>query len=364
MKPFSTLFAGLTLAILTSAPAQASLVDRAQVTLGALAQRDLACVVEVRALKEGVAFTEVQSSLKGAKKHLELRLGAHVSLTLGERALVFVRLDEAGRPLPLLTPWALVRLQDEAQEALVLAALRTRLPSEEGDAQPQIGALFAQLSSPLERLRVDAAYDLLRLPTLEPAASERAALLAAFQAGPPSEALLDLARRLPSPELTGPVLNAIGSGDPYVQQAACQALGVIDVGAALLAFAPGLEAGREEACAAAKILGDVGGAPVARRLAEALADSRPEVRAALMRALSECRGARALKAGQATLSVLAEEAPWEEARLALATLARLSAGQALAELQRNHPDAERRYLAKRLRADPVTLARRILRETP
>ncbi|MCA8923001.1 MAG: hypothetical protein KDD82_14395, partial [Planctomycetes bacterium] len=190
---------------LACAAASASVVDRAQVTLGALSDAAHGVAqVTVRSVEPGRVQLRVDDALKG-RLGPELWLprgGARLAWTTGEVWLVFLAHDGAGWR-PLSSEWHRVP-QGGAELA---AAVRSRLPRLEGTVGELQAALFAQLGSPQARVAADAAYDLLAFRALDPTAGELGELRLALERAPSPE-LFRLCARIAHPALTGSVLSA------------------------------------------------------------------------------------------------------------------------------------------------------------
>lgn len=341
--------------------AGAEVTDRASVTLGALADRcDRVVLARVTALEQDQVELEVLDVLKGRATPLPGLARGALSWRLQELALLFLDEGPDGATLPPRTAWHKLSVPDEAARDHLLEVVRGRLPALGGDPSTLRAALFAQLASPLARVREDAGLDLLGWSRLEPTATERAALRRALEAEARPE-LLELAGRLPEPGLLAPLL-AIGRAatSARTRTLTAEALRAVDEAGALRALEPELKDGaRGGAAAAARLIGAVGGPAAERLLAGALADPRPEVKKAALAGLGDA-AARGLS-DSAPLLAVARGPEREAARRALATLARAADGAALSQLEATLADPQLRELAARLRADPL-LARELLAE--
>lgn len=364
-----TRFALLSFLVLgAAAPALATQVDRAGVTLGRLVDDlDLALVVRVQAVEErsdGDQVTlDVLEVLRGPAPATPLRLAlshevAHdLRARPGERLVVFLALDARGRVLAPVTVWQAVRVDDDAALELVAAAIASRAPTIGGDPRALERALFEQLEAAHDRVRDDAALDLLAFRQLSPEPASVGALERALERAPTPWLGL-LAQRVRAPELVPSLLVAVRAARAdAARQAAAEALEAIDPEAAAEALAADVDAPDvRTATVAVAGLGALTAPRARARLALALDDARPPVRTAALRALGE----RATPDALARLARMAWDGPEPEARGALAALARAGDGGTLERVEAERPDPERRALAAALRADPVTLAAQVL----
>jgi hypothetical protein len=347
------------------APALASQVDRAQVTLGRLVDdTESALIVRVSGVDVEARAVDlvVAAVIDGPEvgETLRLVLAPDVLHDLapreGQRFALLLSLGQDRRPVAPATVWQAVRLADDAAVEVVTAAVRSRVPTIDGDPTALERALFAQLESRVDRVREDAALDLLAFRALAPAPGDVGVLGRALERAPSPE-LIALAARLGEPALVSPLLAVARSrtADAGARAGAAAALAALDPETALEVFTADVDAadvGR--AALAVEALGALPGA--SSRVTQALDDPRPAVRVAALRALGERPSAEAI----ARLEVMAWEGP--DARRALAALARAGAGRSLAVLEREHGDAALRELAGALRRDPVYLADEVLRD--
>lgn len=360
----------LVTALFAAAPAAASLVDREAVTLGRLVDDlDLALVVRVDAARGDALDLAVLERLRGpaVPDALRLVLSHEVACDLaarpGERLALFLALGPDGRAEAPVTVWQAVRLPDDAAAALVRDAVRSRAPTIGGDPRALERALFRQVEADgagpaAERVRADAALDLLAFSALAPGPAEVGALARALERAP-SVDLARLAARAGDAALVAPLLRATRAPGPAadVRRAAAEALAALDPDAAAEALAGDVDAADPaRATIAVEGLGALRDLRAARRLTLALDDPRPAVRRAALRALGDRPDAEAL----ARLEALARDGADDDARGALAALARAGAGQALRRLEADLPDPARRALAGALRRDPVSLSDQIL----
>ena len=350
----------LTLAL--AAPALAEVTDRVSLTLGALADGcDRIVLARVVSLEQERVQLEVLDVLKGRPTPIPSLARGDVSWRGEELALLF--LDEApdGTPAPPRTAWHKLSAPDPATRDHLLEVVRGRLPTIGGDPTRLRGALFAQLASPVARVREDAALELLGWRELAPEPADRVALRAALEREPARPELLELAARLPEPGLLAPALAAgRGARDARTRLLAAEALRAIDEAGALAALASDLRGDqRQAASAAARLVGALGGPAAERLLAAALSDPRPEVRRGALAGLGEA--ARRGLSDPAPLLSLARGPEREAARKAIAALARAADGASLRQLETSLQDPELRGLVARLRAEP-TAAQELLGE--
>lgn len=358
MKRAAIWISTLALLLGLGVPAAASVVARERVTIGALSdESDRVVIARVRAASPRVQL-EVERTLKSNHVAVvELAPSEHVTLQVGERALFFLRGRDPAALRPLVTNFQRVAVPDNAAAAELADAVQSRLPRLGGNPGGLPGALFAQLRARLPRVRLDAAWDLLTLRRLQPDASQRVALKQALDAGV-NEPLLLLATRFPAQDLLPAVQLAQRGTDPHLAALAAQALDAIDPSAALAAasrdlLGPNLLRARS----AVHLAGQLGGG--AQLLESALLDARPQVREAALRAL----GTRDLGPSEvaALERHLTQTSLPAEAAQALAVLALGGEGQALLRAEQTHPDPATRRLARELRAEPLPLARDLLK---
>lgn len=358
------------LAALVAAPeAAAHVVDRASVTVSRLADESHRIVVArvdaagptgvrvtlLRALRgpgaPGAVLLLPASSDPGCTPEWEV--GATVALFLGR---------EDAAPA---TAWHVVALRSEAEVSAFAAALEALSPTlGAADATPlgdaPRAARFTLLGSPVARLRDDAALDLAGWRgegALRDA--ERSALRAALDGEQPSGEVVALAARWPDPAFVPALLRAAraASEEPAAEERraiaarALVACGGVEAVAGLAADLQSAEL--PVALRAARALGAANGPEAARALARALADERATLRRELVRALARIDAPAAREGVLEALAAFADAAPPEQARRAVAALARLGAGPALRRLEADHPDAGVRELAASLRGDPL-----------
>lgn len=357
----------LALVALVAAPAFGSQVDRAQVTLGRLVDdTESALLVRVRAVDVDARAVDlaVEATIDGPEvgEALRLVLAPDVFHDLapreGLRLALLLSLAADGRPLAPATVWQAVRLADDAAAEVVTVAVRSRVPTIGGDPGALERALFSQLEARVERVREDAALDLLAFRALAPAPGDVGALGRALERGP-SPALVELAARLRDAALVRPLLGAARSRavDAGTRAAAAAALAALDPGTATEVFTADADAAdADRATLAIEALGALPLASARARVTRALDDPRAVVRAAALRALGERPSAEAI----ARLEGLAWEGGAPDARRALAALARAGAGRSLAMVEAEHADPALRALAGALRRDPVLLAEEVL----
>ncbi|MEZ6183819.1 MAG: hypothetical protein R3F62_02290 [Planctomycetota bacterium] len=347
------------LLVLSASLTQASVVEREQVTLGALS--DAAHGVfeaEVLGVEPTRVRLEVGAVLKGqVPQALWLPRGeAELAWAVGERWLVFAAHDGASWR-PLASGWQRIAGGGPAYAA----AVRSRLPRLDGGDGALQAALCDQLGAPEPRIAVDAALDLLRFRDLTLSGGELGLVQRAVDARPSPE-LFALCARLGHPGLGASVLRAarqLPAGDAALRPAAA-ALSAGDATGAIQALAGDLHGAELDALRAVELLGGMG-AQAHPELGAGLGDPRPAVRAATIRALA--RSGVALSGAQASaLLVRVREGDAQERRLALAALTRVGPAAFVRAVAREHPDPETRALAERLRRDPSALARRILGE--
>lgn len=341
---------------------RADLVDRQQVTLGALADgSDRIVLARLAGHEPAQVRFEVQDLLKGRNAPvLHLPRGKLAWPATGTFVL-FLDEGEDGSLLALSSAWQRVLVPDAAARDHLLAVVRGRLPSVGGDPRGLESALFAQLESPLERVREDAGLELLARTQLAPGNEERAALRRALVHESRTE-LLELAARLPEPTLLAPLLRAGRTATRTRERTlAGAALRAVDPVSAQAALERDLESPAPEVVVgAAHLLGALGGAPAERVLARLLADGRAPVRAAALSALAVA--AETELHDPAPLLDLARGPDRAAARKALAILARAAAGAALKQLETELQDPELKALAAALRKEPVDLPRKVLAE--
>lgn len=361
LRTLPALALGALLAVLAGAPlAEASLVAREEVSLGRLVDAsDLIVQAEVSASAPSLEL-QVLSVLKGqAGSSLTLPASRFVTLRPGQRALFFLRRDPAGGYRPLVTEYQRILLHDAAQAAEFAAAVGTRLISLGGASADLPRALFAQLSAGHGRLREDAAWDLLALPSHAPSGAEAALLLAAIQRAP-SVPLLALCARWPASGMLAPVLDAARQHPGELRTAAGAALQAIDPAATLAALEADLRQGsRLRGLQATQVAGALEDAGATRLLRQALVHQLEEVRLDAIKAL-----ARRDLSAQDLVSL--EAAVWgpssrRVASAALAALALTAPGASLKRVATQHADPELRRLADALRREPVRVARPFLR---
>ena len=350
----------LLLTVFACAATQGGVVDRTQVTLGALSDSAHAVAqVRVQAVEAARVQLDVEGALKGASllgARLWLPRGQRpLSWAVGERWLVFLSHDGRGWR-PLGSDWQ--RIPDGGPA--YAEAVRSRLPRLDGPAGALQDALFVQLGAPEARIATDAAYDLLGFQRLQLTGAQLDRLRLALDRRPAPE-LFRLCARIGDPALAASVLRAarqVGADDAALQPAA-EALRAVDPNAmqSLAGDLAGPEAG---AVRALSLLGEMGQGAHAH-LQGGLGDARAPVRAAAIRALA--RSAEPVTQAQANaLLQLVRRGEPDEQRLALAALARVGPAALLKAVAREHPDLGLRALAEQLRRDPSELPRRILGE--
>ncbi|MCO5166326.1 MAG: hypothetical protein M9894_08180 [Planctomycetes bacterium] len=243
------------LLLVAAPPAGASLVDRDAVTLGRLVDDlDLALVVRVDDARGDALGLTVLERLRGpaTPDALRLDLSHEVACDLraraGERLLLLLALGRDGVEAPV-SVWQAVRLPDDGALALIKEAVASRAPTIGGDPRALERALFRQLEAPgaacpaAERVRADAALDLLAFQALSPGAGEVGALGRALDGGPTPD-LARLAARVDDPALVAPLLRAARAPAAPVaaRRAAAEALAALDPGAAAEALAADVDA--------------------------------------------------------------------------------------------------------------------------
>jgi hypothetical protein len=350
-------------AVLELAPLEASQVDRAAVTLGRLADTaDVIVVGRVEGVDEVQVRLVVEEEIKGRVGESCVVPAGPLGFVVGQRVALFLNRDREGGLAAPRTPWVRLLLSehDPAHTRALLDALRGRLPRVGGDPKVARRALFSQLEAKHTRLREDASLDLVAYRELSATPKELDHLARAL-ASHATPALLLLAERLRARRLLEPVLaTARAAKGEAMRLAAARALAAIDRVAGLAALGQDLESSSAAtASSALACLACLPGAEVEGILAQHLSDRRAEVRLAAIRGLA-ARG----KVEEPTLEAV-EARVWQSAgrerRLAMAALAQLRAGRALARIGAEHGEEAIRRLALELRRDPVRAPRRILR---
>ncbi|MDC3379026.1 hypothetical protein OAX78_01930 [Planctomycetota bacterium] len=348
-------------AVVTCGAAGASQVDRSQVTLSRLTDAsDLIVVADVTATGDPVRLS-VHTALRGSSaSEFDVPAG-EVTWRAGDRVLAFLSLDASGAARMPHTSACVVVLPNAATAAALTRAVQERLPRLGGDPAVLRASQFDALTSPLARLREDAAYELLAYADLNPTAAEVAALVRGVELHP-SVPAAELAGRLRRSEALIALLQAgRNATDPILREVVGHALGKIDAVASVDALTRDLAASTPTATAAGavELIGIAGGLDAQRSLGLALRDARPMVREAALRALATSPSA---KSAAPSLEQVAQTGSPNERRLALAALARAGAGDVLRRIAKDHADPTTRALADQLRADPSGLAEQILAE--
>jgi hypothetical protein len=347
--------AGLALAAF-GAVAGAHSLPRERLTLGRLADDcDVVAVGRVDRVAGRTATFVVEELLKGEPAtELLVPIAPDVPFTLGERIVLFLRVGEDGRLLAPETVFEKLVLDGKTPAHVLVEAVRRRLPRL-GGPPASTAALFADLECRDERIRDDAALEILAHVSLEAGEPEHLALGRAIRARATPE-LLAIAGRLGGESLLAPVLEAARAAtDPRMSEAAGRALAAI--GAAIEPLVEDLappDSG--QAIRSARALGAMGTDASARALGERLGDERRDVRLAALDGLARSRRAEVVASA---LERVVEARDHDEAARAAAILARAGAGASLARVAASG-DAETRALVARLRADPVRASREVL----
>lgn len=358
----ATLRAALALLTLLAlqAPADASVVARERVSVGALSDgSDAILVAEVTATSPKLTL-QVSSVLRGpALTRVELDPGRYVRFRAGQRAVFFLRRAPGGAWRPLVTEYQRILLVDPAREAELLAAIRGRIPSLYGSATALAQSLFDQLGSSQGRLREDAAWDLLRLRAHTPTAGQRAKLLAALRRAP-SVPLLRVCARWPEQGMLQPTLDIARQNPGDLRDEAARALKAIDPGGAINALENDLRLGtRIGGLHATGVAGALDDGGASQLLARALGHRLEEVRYEAIKGLAH-RELDALQIASLEVAIWTPNSR-RVSSAAVAALALTAPGAMLKRVADHHPEPELRRLAQALRREPIRVGRPFLR---
>ena len=352
---------GCILGVLTGlAPlAEPTQVHRDSVTLGALTRTaDRIVFAYVSTVDDHQVVLDIDSTVLGEDVSKLYLPRAHVTRWQpGERCLLLLEDSANGLVKPLVTPWQKIPAPDATAASTLEAAVHSRLlpPGTHRD-----DALIQQLAWPHERLSDDAAIDLRRggAPKTERTRTQLATALRQRTSIP----LLELAADLADAELLSPTLRAAyRSSDKPTVMAAAAALNRIAPDLAIASLATDLDSNdQQRGKRAVVILAFMGSNESLACLFDLLSQASPALHEASLRAITEV--GPTVDIAPTAIEALAWGDNNHTARLALAALARLGAGKELARAARDHPDPDLRQLAARLRRDPVTVARQLLKD--